>query len=155
MAEPAGAYITQTDIEKRIAPDVVRQFCDDNKDGISDVGVIQTLITDAEAEVNQILALSFTVPLSGTVPNAIKLATVDIAIKHMYDRRRVDSKTTEANYKSALLTLTAIVKGELDVGIASTQESVTFNNENGETLQTMAKTEAFRGGVTEPWREQS
>lgn len=83
------ALVTAAELIRYIGgDDVAAALFDDDGDGVADVAVIEQIIADAESEVYSYLPRAFAdaLPLSGTVPQILKLAARDFARSLSYQR---------------------------------------------------------------------
>lgn len=100
-------YSTQTDIEKAITAKRLNQLS--SNDGLTKVqSVITNAMEKAQEEIDAYLQGLLTVPLTGTVPDIIKLIHVDFTIYNLYYFRN------EANIPDVILRNYTMRKSELD-----------------------------------------
>jgi len=104
-----GNYISQSDIEARYPADDLVALTDDEGTGSVVTSRVTAAITDAEAEVDAILARhGLAVPLSSP-PDRLILLTCRIAWYHLH-RGGVVGKTVEERYDKALEALASGAK---------------------------------------------
>lgn len=80
-------YATQSQLEERLAPELLVTMADDNADGVADEGVIAAALEDATAEIDQVLSGRYETPLA-TPPTVVVRWCLDLAIHNLYLRRR-------------------------------------------------------------------
>jgi len=84
------SYITQTSLHSDIAPEFLVQALDDDRDGVADAGVWDTLLTAVESEINGILdQAGVTLPLAAPYPDAVVAATRYGALEKLWLRRGI------------------------------------------------------------------
>ena len=81
------AYITQTDLDEYLSDKVLEQLTDDDNAGEINTDKVDECITGAEDEVNGIIAVKYTVPLS-TTPGIITEICIVLACYRLYLRRQ-------------------------------------------------------------------
>jgi len=111
-------YSSQTDLEKRLDPQVLRAITDDDGDGLADEAVVTAAIADADAVIDSHLCARFTVPFD-PVPDAVRSISAAVAIYYLVTRRNESvAAEHERRYVDALLLLGQLSRGEmaLDAG---------------------------------------
>jgi phage gp36-like protein len=112
------AYLTQTDLEERIGPDVVLQLADRDHDGIVDLAAVAAAIADADAEINSYLAPRYALPLA-TAPDIVKRLSAMIARYNLWRRDLPEDHPAYVAYRDALKTLQQIANGVVSLPLAS------------------------------------
>jgi len=114
-------YCSQSDLEKRIDPQLLRALSDDDADGLADEAVINAAIADADALIDTYLRARYTVPFD-PVPEAVRSISAAVAIYFLLTRRReIVPAEHQKRYESAVRLLDHLARGEiaLDAGQAS------------------------------------
>ena len=84
----AARYITTAELISVLPPYLQTQLLDDDHDGVEDVGLAETIISDAADEVDAILSYRYHVPFDETnLPTLVRSATKRIARFLMHMRR--------------------------------------------------------------------
>lgn len=81
------AYATQTDLEARLAPDLLAWLTDDDTDGLVDESPIAQAIEDASAVIDSYLGRRYMTPVE-SAPQVVRRWCVDLAIEELFLRRR-------------------------------------------------------------------
>ena len=79
-------YTTQTLVEAKIPPQLLNEALDDNKDGLADDGLLDTIIAAVSTEIDSRLAGLYAVPFA-TVPAVVSAAALDLVCEMIYQRR--------------------------------------------------------------------
>jgi len=111
-------YCSQSDLEKRLPPQVVRALTDDDGDGLADTAVIDAAVTDADALIDTYLRARYTVPLN-PVPDAVRSISAAVAIYFLFTRHHEVVPTEhQKRYDAAVRLLDQLARGEmaLDAG---------------------------------------
>jgi len=111
-------YCTQSDLEKRIDPQLLRALTDDDADGLADTVVIDAAIADADSVIDTYLRARYTTPFIA-VPDAIRSISAAVAIYFLLARRREIVPVEHLKrYESAIRLLDQLARGEvaLDAG---------------------------------------
>jgi len=114
-------YCSQSDLEKRIDPQLLRALSDDDADGLADEAVINAAIADADALIDTYLRARYAVPFD-PVPEAVRSISAAVAIYFLLTRRReIVPDEHQKRYESAVRLLDRLARGEiaLDAGQAS------------------------------------
>jgi len=111
------AYCTQSDIEDRIPADQLVRLADFDGDAASDGDVLARAIADADALIDSYVGTRYSVPLS-TVPDSIKLRSINIAIYFLYLGVRSVTDAVRAQHEDDLKWLEKIAAGAVALGIA-------------------------------------
>ncbi len=104
-------YATQTDLEARLAPDLLAWLADDDSDGALDGGPIAQALEDASAVIDSYLGRRYQAPLD-PAPAIVRRWCVDLAVEELFLRRRqaISSEHAEAAAR-AYQALEAIAAG--------------------------------------------
>ncbi|MBM3334197.1 DUF1320 domain-containing protein [Candidatus Sumerlaeota bacterium] len=115
-------YCSQSDLEKRLDPQLLRALTDDDADGLADEAVIAAGVADADALIDTFLRARYTVPLD-PVPEAVRSISAAIAIYFLLTRRReIVPAEHLRRYESAVQLLDHFARGlmPLDAGQPTT-----------------------------------
>ncbi len=75
------AYWSQTDLENRLSPQIVKQILDDDNDGFADVGAVARLQADSDSKVESYLRPIYDLTVvRATPPNEVKRLSLDVAV---------------------------------------------------------------------------
>lgn len=108
-------YATQQDLVDRFGETEVIQLSDrTGTAGAIDVAVVAAKLADADAEIDGYLAGRYSLPLV-PVPLTLQRIACDIARYHLYDDRVTE--TVAARYAAAIKFLTAVSKGDIQLGV--------------------------------------
>jgi phage gp36-like protein len=111
-------YCSQSDLEKRIDPQLLRALSDDDADGLADEAVIAAAIADADALIDTYLRARYTVPFD-PVPEAVRSISAAMAIYFLLTRRReIVPAEHLKRYEAAVQLLDHLARGQiaLDAG---------------------------------------
>lgn len=133
------AYATQSDLEKRLAPELLVMLADDDGDGAADGDTITAALDDAEAQIDQALAQRYVTPVDSP-PAILKRWCLDLAIEALFLRKR-EAMTSEHVDRVALArrAMEAIATGQ--VGLTGAEPRL----ENFETESTQRGEELVFG----------
>ena len=108
------AYCTKADILDQIDEDILVQLTDDDDTGSVVDAKVTAAIGRADEEIDGYCGKRYSVPFS-TVPGRVRDLSVDIAIYHLYGRRKGAPDQREKNYNNAIRFLEKIAgnKGSL------------------------------------------
>lgn len=112
------AYLTQTDLEERIGPDIVLQLADRDHDGVADAAAIAAAIADADAEINSYLSPIYALPLA-TAPDIVKRLSAMITRYNLWRRDIPEDHPSYVAYRDALKTLQQIAAGAVSLPLSS------------------------------------
>jgi len=116
-------YCTQSDLEKRLDPQVLRALSDDDADGLADAAVIAAAIADADALIDTYLRARYTVPLD-PVPEAARSISAAVAIYFLLTRRReIVPAEHLKRYESAVQLLDHLARGAIALGASQPSAS--------------------------------
>ena len=116
-------YCTQSDLEKRLDPQLVRALSDDDGDGLADEAVVNAAIADADALVDTYMQARYVVPFD-PVPDALRSISAALAIYFLLTRRReIVPAEHQKRYESAVQLLDRLARGEVALGAAQTSSS--------------------------------
>ncbi len=121
------SYCTVDDVRKQIPDTTLKMLTqDDPNDQDYSLSIINDAITDASEKVDAALRGRYSLPLS-EVSTFLKSIAVDLVRHQLYMRRPDGGELPEGvvrSYKTANDNLRAIAKGELSLGIKSSNESL-------------------------------
>jgi len=115
-------YCTQSDLETRLDPQLLRALTDDDADGLADTVVINAAVADADSVIDTYLRARYTVPFI-PVPDAVRSISAAVAIYFLLTRRReIVPAEHLKRYESAIQLLDQLARGEiaLDAGQPTT-----------------------------------
>jgi phage gp36-like protein len=115
------AYITNSDIEKRLGHAAYVQFTDDFGSGSADDAVVDEARAGAEGEVDSYLARRYAVPIDlATNPELGPLlvsTTLDLAEYRLRLRRPPVAAESRAAHDAAVAWLQMVARGEIDLPV--------------------------------------
>jgi len=130
-------YITTADIIGRIGEADFTVLSDRDGDGIADEAVYTAAITDAEVLADSYVATRYALPLPGiisntdpsanTVPPALVLACVDIAVYRMSPDSGRASKQSEQRFNDAVKWLGQLSAKQVTLGVETADTPATTN----------------------------
>lgn len=112
------AYSTLNDLLKQVDEDELIQLTDDEGTGAMDADVVNSAITDADAEIDSYCGTRYSTPFPAA-PAMIRKLSCDIAIYNLYARRRNVSEDRQARYDAAVRFLRDVSKGLVTLGAGS------------------------------------
>lgn len=116
------SYCTRANIEARLAAATLLHFADLDQDGVEDVGVVDSAIEEASAEVESYLAVRYPVPVS-PVPRVLATAAASVAIWNLARGRGYDAdsadKVIRMAYDDAMRWLKALSSGAAQLPLAN------------------------------------
>ncbi len=118
-------YTTQDDIIKRRIPeDDLIQLTDDNNLGAVDADVVASVISEADELIDGYLRQRYDLPLA-SVPGFIAGVAIDLCAYSLYQRQpHVETPDSIiAGRRDALSLLKQIQRGELDLGLSSSDDT--------------------------------
>ena len=83
------SYATSTDLEARLAPDVLLTLTDDDEDETPDAAVLAAALGDASAQIDQSLGRRYVTPLDAPAEILARWC-VDLAIENLFLRKKID-----------------------------------------------------------------
>lgn len=106
------AYASWNDVIAEIPEVFAIESLDDDGDGVAEMW--DTILAQSEADVNSYLEGQYDVPLTGTIPNIVKRATVLFAVAACYGRREGKEMpaATKTKLDGVISTLKAIRDGK-------------------------------------------
>ena len=117
------AYITNTDIEKRLGTATYVQLADDNGDGAADAPVVDEARLGAEGEVNGYLASRFQVPIDTTLHpellGTLASMALDIAEYRLRCRRPPVPSDVIDKRDAAVAWLRGVAEGRIELPSAT------------------------------------
>ena len=109
-------YSTQTDLEERLDPQLLRALSDDDADGLADPGVVAAAIGDADALIDAHLRARYPIPLD-PVPDLVKSISATVAVYFLLTRRsEIVPEVHLKRYEAAIQLLDHIARGQLSLG---------------------------------------
>jgi len=111
-------YSSQSDLEKRLDPQLLRALSDDDADGLADTTVINAAVADADALIDTYLRPRYTVPFD-PVPEAVRSISAAVAIYFLLTRHReIVPAEHLKRYEAAIQLLDQLARGQiaLDAG---------------------------------------
>lgn len=138
-------YCTVNDIEKKLNRETLLFLSDDDKDGVSDSGIIESAITRACILIDAYLQNKYTLPFS-SVPALISSLAADIAIAELYLRRpETEVEGVRKKYSEAIKTLLRLGEGDIEL-----EKSVLKRNSNDARSDSSGEEKHFsRGSLSE------
>lgn len=120
------AYITQTDIEKRIEHAKLVQLTDDNRTGQVDVDVVAAIISEAEGTFDSYARTRYALPVP--VTQKVKSVCLDLAV-YLFHGRRATTKdgvleVKKQSYDNAIKFLEALSAGKAAIDVPAAEETV-------------------------------
>ncbi|MBT9485834.1 MAG: DUF1320 domain-containing protein [Myxococcales bacterium] len=94
------SYCTRAHIEARLPSRTLLHFTDLDQDGVEDVGVVDSAIDEASAEVESYLAVRYPVPVS-PVPRVLAGAATSVAIWNLARGRGYDAESADKAIRMA------------------------------------------------------
>ena len=121
------AYISQSDVAKRIGPDKLVQLTDNAGTGIVDSDRVAEAIAYAEGTVESYARTRYVLPLP--VTQEVKSRCLDLAIFDLYKDRATDAdgvyKVRKDQHDAAIAWLRSLQKGEAALDVAAAAETAT------------------------------
>jgi len=90
------SYATSTDLEARLAPDLLLTLTDDDGDETPDATVLAAALSDAAAQIDQSLGRRYVTPLDAP-PEILTRWCVDLAIENLFLRKKIDLPREQAD----------------------------------------------------------
>jgi phage gp36-like protein len=114
-------YATQADLETRFKQQELIELTDEAGIGEIDAAAVAVALADTDAEINGYLAGRYSLPLTQTSPELVRLAC-DIARYRLYDIKATEQ--VKARYDDAVRKLIAVSTGKASLGIDQASEPV-------------------------------
>lgn len=114
-------YATQADLETRFKNQELIELTDEANLGVIDAAAVAVALADADAEINSYLAGRYSLPLTQTSPELVRLAC-DITRYKLYDARATE--LVKARYDDAIAKLRDVAKGVASLGIDQASQPV-------------------------------
>lgn len=115
------SYATQADLELRFKQQELIELTDETGIGAIDAEAIAVVLADTDAEINTFLAGRYSLPLTQTSPELVRLAC-DIARYRLFDTRATDQ--VKARYDDAVKKLRDVATGKASLGIDQASQPV-------------------------------
>lgn len=109
------SYCAKEDLLERLPEDLLIELTDDADAGVVDESALARAVADADAEIDGHVAKRHSVPLS-PVPDLIRKTSVEIAIYHLYSRRRGAPEEWRTRYEDNRRFLENFAKGIVSLG---------------------------------------
>jgi len=116
------AYCSQADLLERITAQELTDLTDDSGAGEPDAGAVARAIADADAELDAYLGKRYRVPLS-PAPELVRKLSVELAVYHLYSRRRGAPEEWRQRYEDNRRLLEHIARGRVSLGAAEPEGS--------------------------------
>lgn len=134
------AYVTMTDIERRLGTEKFLGLTDDNGSGAPDSGLVGEVIDGAEGEVNSYLARQYRVPIENAdhpeLQSLLTSITLDLVEFRLHARRPPVPSTVFAQRNDAVHWLQRVANGDIylpaDKAVAETDIRGTVASADGE-----------------------
>jgi phage gp36-like protein len=107
-------YATQADLETRFKQQELIELTDEAGTGEIDAAAVAVALADTDAEINGYLAGRYSLPLTQTSPELVRLAC-DIARYRLYDTKATEQ--VKARYDDAIRKLREVSSGKASLGI--------------------------------------
>lgn len=115
-------YSTTADIERLLAPDVIRQLTDDGPNGRSADEIIAEAIDQADREIDSYVGVVRQVPLD-PAPGLVANLSAKIAAYNLLRRRpHLEAGEWGDEYKRCLRLLERVAAGQISLGAVSADE---------------------------------
>lgn len=114
-------YATQADLEVRFKQQELIELTDEAGNGVIDAAAVAVVLSDADSEINGYIAGRYTLPLTQTSDELVRLAC-DIARYRLYDTRATDQ--VKARYDDAIKKLRDVSVGKASLGIDQASQPV-------------------------------
>lgn len=118
-------YAIQTDLERAISPEKLRQLTDDDRDGEADTAVVTKLITDADAMIDSMIGVKYATPISPT-PAVLAAGSSTLSIWYAFRRRSIAAPPdVQKAYDDFIAFLKLVAEGKAVIATA-TQDNLEF-----------------------------
>lgn len=117
-------YASQQQLIDRFGYQELMELTDRGRTGIIDADVIDGALRDADAEINSFLASRYTLPLTQTSQELVRLSC-DITRYRLFDIRATDA--VKARYDDAIKKLRDVARGVASLGIDQASQPVAVN----------------------------
>jgi len=114
-------YATQSDLETRFRNQELIELTDEASTGEIDAAAMAVVLADTDAEINGYLASRYSLPLTQTSPELVRLAC-DIARYRLYDTNATEQ--VKARYDDAIRKLRDVSAGKASLGIDEASQPV-------------------------------
>src|SRR3990172_2247057 len=115
-------YATQQNMTDRFGSQELIELTDEDNAGSINAAALGVALTDADAEINSYLAGRYTLPLTQTSDELVRMAC-DIARYRLFDTRA--SEQVKARYDDAIKKLRDVSRGVASLGIDQSSQPVT------------------------------
>lgn len=114
-------YATQADLETRFKNQELIELTDEAGTGVIDAAAVAVALADADSEINGYIGSRYTLPLTQTSPELVRLAC-DITRYKLYDARATE--LVKARYDDAIAKLRDVARGVASLGIDEASQPV-------------------------------
>lgn len=115
------SYATQADLELRFKQQELIELTDDAGLGVIDAAAVAVVLADTDAEINGYLAGRYSLPLTQTSQELVRLAC-DIARYRLFDTHA--NEQVKARYDDAIKKLRDVSNGKASLGIDQASQPV-------------------------------
>ncbi len=116
-------YSIQSDLEKRLDPQVLRAITDDDGDGLADEAVVAAAIADADALIESYLRARYAVPFN-PVPETVRSISASVAVYFLLTRRsEIVPAEHLRRYEAVVRLLDRLARGEVALDAVQTEAS--------------------------------
>jgi phage gp36-like protein len=146
-----GRYITDADIAPSLVATASLVFLtnDDADAVVVDSDVLDTLIGDAESEVDGYVGFRYALPLS-SIPNLVKRLSARVARYRLYTRRPGSPEEwLQKDYDNAIAQLERIRDGKLSLGLTEAGADPAAGFDGGTAVQSTSRERIFGRANTE------
>ena len=113
----AVRYAYETDLYRRMTPTLRLQLFDDNRDGVEDPGIADGCLEDAADLVDAKIGARYSVPLTGTIPGAVRRCALNLAWYNAHARVHALDESIVAEYEATVKILDEMADGTISIGI--------------------------------------
>lgn len=114
-------YAIQQNLIDRFGERELMQLTDTTNSGVIDAAVVAVALADADAEINSYIGARYTLPLTQTTPELVRLAS-DIARYRLWDVSA--SEEVKTRYDDAIKKLRDVSKNVASLGIDQASQPV-------------------------------
>lgn len=118
-------YCTQQDLVTRYGEDELIQLTDKQHTGQLDTDVISSAIADADSLIDSYLGSRYSLPIN-PVPRSLLRIACEITRFYLYEDLSTDE--VKDRYEKAVMSLKAISKGEMSIGVSEQGEKPSSQN---------------------------
>ena len=131
------SYISHSDLEARVEPELIRQALDDDKDGVEDSGLWEKVMASVEKEIHGALESRYAIPFDLPYPAAVVDATLTLMAHALYIRRGLsgDQNPWTKQAEAIRTKLDKIGKGDLALTATGAAPAASGGEVIGETAR--------------------